>query len=104
MASMTTAPLRETDGKSPASPEPGRDLGERSPESVQDLVNLAGPGAFVERRPWATSFEQLAALPDECMDVANGAALIARDAYGTLDVERLLARLDDLAAPLASNT
>jgi regulator of sirC expression with transglutaminase-like and TPR domain len=47
------------------------------------------------------SFEQLAALPDECIDVATGAALIARDAYGTLDVERLLARLDDLAAPLA---
>jgi regulator of sirC expression with transglutaminase-like and TPR domain len=48
------------------------------------------------------TFEQLAALPDECIDVATGAALIARDAYGTLDVDRLLSRLDDLAAPLAS--
>jgi regulator of sirC expression with transglutaminase-like and TPR domain len=47
------------------------------------------------------SFEELAALPDERIDVATGAALIARDAYGALDVERLLARLDLLAAPLA---
>ncbi|HEY3819347.1 MAG TPA: transglutaminase-like domain-containing protein [Polyangiaceae bacterium] len=57
---------------------------------------LCAPPALV--RP--SSFEQLAALPDECIDVATGAALIARDAYGTLDVERLLARLDALAAPL----
>ncbi|HEY5240579.1 MAG TPA: tetratricopeptide repeat protein [Polyangiaceae bacterium] len=48
-----------------------------------------------------SSFEQLAALPDECIDVATGAALIARDAYGPLDIERLLARFDELAAPLA---
>ena len=57
----------------------------------------AAPAALV--RP--SSFEQLAALPDECIDVATGAALIARDAYGPVDVERLLARLDELAAPLA---
>jgi len=49
-----------------------------------------------------SSFEQLAALTDESIDVATGAALIARDAYGTLDVDRLLARLDELAAPLAA--
>jgi regulator of sirC expression with transglutaminase-like and TPR domain len=47
------------------------------------------------------TFEQLAALPDECIDAAVGAALIARDAYGSLDVDRLLERLDGLAAPLA---
>jgi regulator of sirC expression with transglutaminase-like and TPR domain len=58
------------------------------------------PGAPAEVvRP--TTFEQLAAQSDECIDAATGAALIARDAYGTLDVERLLARLDQLAAPLA---
>jgi len=51
--------------------------------------------------PRPTTFEQLAALPDECVDVATGAALIARDAYGAIDVDRLLARLDELAAPLA---
>ena len=49
-----------------------------------------------------STFEQLAALPDECIDVAVGAALLARDAHGTLDVDRCLARFDDLAAPLAS--
>ena len=48
------------------------------------------------------SFEQLAALPDECIDVATGAALMARDAYGALDVERLIGRFDELAAPLVS--
>jgi regulator of sirC expression with transglutaminase-like and TPR domain len=46
------------------------------------------------------TFEQLAALPDECIDVASGAALIARDAYGSLDIDRLLGRFDELAAPL----
>jgi regulator of sirC expression with transglutaminase-like and TPR domain len=46
------------------------------------------------------TFEQLAALPDECIDVATGAALIARDTYARLDIDRLLASFDDLAAPL----
>lgn len=50
--------------------------------------------------PRPSTFEQLAALPDECIDVALGAALVARDAYASLDVGRCLARLDDLAAPL----
>ncbi len=52
--------------------------------------------------PRPATFEELAALPDECIDLATGAALIARDAYATLDVERLVARFDDLAAPLAA--
>ena len=51
--------------------------------------------------PRPTTFEQLAALPDECIDVATGAALIARDTYANLDVERIVASLDDIAAPLA---
>jgi regulator of sirC expression with transglutaminase-like and TPR domain len=51
--------------------------------------------------PRPASFEQLAALPDEHIDVALGAALIARDAHGSLDVDRCLARFDQLAAPLA---
>jgi regulator of sirC expression with transglutaminase-like and TPR domain len=71
-----------------------------SPPFIAALPNElpAAPGELV--RP--ATFEQLAALPDECIDAATGAALIARDAYGTLDVERLLARLDHLAAPLAA--
>jgi regulator of sirC expression with transglutaminase-like and TPR domain len=52
--------------------------------------------------PRPTTFEQLAALPDECIDVATGAALIARDAYATLEVDRVVARFDDMAAPLAA--
>ncbi len=41
-------------------------------------------------------------LPDDRIDVALGAALMARDAYGTLDVTRLLARFDEMATPLAA--
>lgn len=52
--------------------------------------------------PRPRTFEQLAALPDECIDVATGAALIARDTYATLDIDRTIARFDDLAAPLAA--
>jgi regulator of sirC expression with transglutaminase-like and TPR domain len=46
------------------------------------------------------TFEQLALLPEERIDVAVGAALIARDAYASLDLDRLDARFDALAAPL----
>lgn len=69
------------------------------------MTPSAGSPAFVEPPrpgdpPRPASFEQLAALSDECIDVATGAALIARDAYATLDVDRLLARFDELSAPL----
>ena len=47
------------------------------------------------------TFEQLAALPDECIDIVVGAALIARDTYAQLDVDRCHGQLDELAAPLA---
>jgi regulator of sirC expression with transglutaminase-like and TPR domain len=49
-----------------------------------------------------STFEQLAALPDECIDLVVGAALIARDTYAHLDVDRCHARLDEIAAPLAA--
>jgi len=48
------------------------------------------------------TFEQFALLPDHAMCVATGAALIARDAYPSLDVAKTLARLRDLASPLES--
>jgi regulator of sirC expression with transglutaminase-like and TPR domain len=51
----------------------------------------------------STSFEVLAAKDDASLgiaDIAMGAALIARDVYGTLDVPALLDRFDELAAPL----
>ncbi len=67
---------------------------------VSPLVGqeVLGPAAQLAR---PATFEQLASLPDDCIDVAAGAVLIARDAYATLDVDRTLARFDDLAAPLA---
>ena len=46
------------------------------------------------------SIEELAKTRDDEIDVARGAALIARDAYPKLDVDALLARFDELAAPL----
>lgn len=44
-----------------------------------------------------SAFEELVA-GEGALDVARGAALIARDAYGALDVDRLLGRFDELAA------
>ncbi|HTB73139.1 MAG TPA: tetratricopeptide repeat protein [Polyangiaceae bacterium] len=59
-------------------------------------------GYLAERPPASrpTTFEQLALLPEERIDVATGAALIARDAYAGLDLDRLSARFDEMAAPL----
>jgi regulator of sirC expression with transglutaminase-like and TPR domain len=61
-----------------------------------DLGGSGEPGAGPGVAP--ATFEALGILPDECLDVAAGAALVARDAYGTLDVARVVARLDELAA------
>jgi regulator of sirC expression with transglutaminase-like and TPR domain len=47
------------------------------------------------------TFETLANTPDDTIDVLRGAALIAKDVYDDLDVERLIERLDELAGPLA---
>jgi regulator of sirC expression with transglutaminase-like and TPR domain len=50
------------------------------------------------------SFEELARLPDDELDVALGAALVARDTYDGLDVPALLAELSDLGGePHASD-
>lgn len=46
------------------------------------------------------TFEQLAREPEEALDVALGAALIAKDVYEDLDVEALLSKLAQLAGPL----
>ncbi len=65
--------------------------------SVVPPANTGAPSA-----PGSRSFEELAALGDDRLDAARGAAFIARDAYASLDVDALLARLDDLAAPLVA--
>jgi regulator of sirC expression with transglutaminase-like and TPR domain len=71
-----------------------------SPPLSEGVVDPLVLGPPLGPRPM--TFEQLAALPDECIDVAAGAALIARDTYATLDVERLVARFDDMASPLVA--
>ncbi|HEY6464124.1 MAG TPA: transglutaminase-like domain-containing protein, partial [Polyangiaceae bacterium] len=88
VASVTAIPVGVPSGAPPLPP---------SPEAIAPSGATAS-GVLAAPRP--ATFEQLAAVPDESIDVPTGAALIARDAYGTLDVDRLLARLDDLAAPL----
>ncbi len=45
-------------------------------------------------------FEDLSALPDDAIDVAIGAALIARDVHPGLDTQRIVGLLDEMAAPL----
>jgi regulator of sirC expression with transglutaminase-like and TPR domain len=63
---------------------------------------MFAPGPPGSERPLPRRFEELAALPDPAIDVALGAALIARDVYGGLDVGRVLAQVSALAAPLAA--
>lgn len=46
------------------------------------------------------TFDALARTPDDRIDVTVGAALIAKDVYGDLDVAALVARFEDLAGPL----
>jgi len=46
------------------------------------------------------SFETFARVPDEALDVALGAALIAKDVDESVDVTELLRELDALAGPL----
>jgi regulator of sirC expression with transglutaminase-like and TPR domain len=45
-------------------------------------------------------FEDLSRLPEERIDVALGAAMIARDVYPGLDVDGTVAKVRELAAPL----
>lgn len=57
------------------------------------------------KAPWverASTFEELAKRTDDEIDVALGAALIAKDVYPDLQVGPLLAKLDELAHPLTS--
>jgi len=46
------------------------------------------------------SFEQLAAQPEDEIDLGIGTTLLARDVYPDLDIQRTLARFDELARPL----
>jgi regulator of sirC expression with transglutaminase-like and TPR domain len=59
--------------------------------------------SLVDRRTSSrpTTFEELANLPDELIDVALGAALIARDAHPCLNPGDVIEQFDELAGPLA---
>ena len=59
------------------------------------------PSRSLSRRP--RTFEELARLSDAELDVATGAALIARDAYGRVDVDQLLTSLARLADGLPAS-
>ena len=48
-----------------------------------------------------TTFEDLAKRPDDAIDVALGAAIVAKDVYESLVPESIVEQLDVLAAPLA---
>jgi regulator of sirC expression with transglutaminase-like and TPR domain len=50
-------------------------------------------------RPFSR-FEELAHANEQAIDVALGAALIARDVYDDLDVASVLARFEELAGPI----
>ena len=58
---------------------------------------------------WVTSvtpasFEQLARLPEDELDIALGAALVARDTYDALDVPALLTELEGLGGGAETGT
>ena len=60
-------------------------------------MSFSSPQASLAPRP--RSFEELARLGDVELDLATGAALIAKDVYGSVDVDALLLRLAELASP-----
>jgi regulator of sirC expression with transglutaminase-like and TPR domain len=61
---------------------------------------MASPDPLASASPARPRFEELAAGGDD-VDVALGAALIARDVYQDLDVPALLRQFDTLSAPVA---
>src|SRR5580704_16251657 len=85
-----------------APPNPARIATTPPPSLPAPFADPTRPAETVSAFPVArpATFELLAELPDDRIDVAIGAALMARDAYATLDVDRLVARFDELAAPL----
>lgn len=58
-------------------------------------------GTMSSSRAALPTFEELARLPDDELDVAVGAALVARDAYDQLDAAALVREVQSLGEPLA---
>jgi regulator of sirC expression with transglutaminase-like and TPR domain len=63
---------------------------------------MTAPASSSERRTCPDRFEELSSLPDDAIDVAVGAALIARDVHAGLDAQGIVATLDEMAAPLVA--
>jgi regulator of sirC expression with transglutaminase-like and TPR domain len=84
----------------PASPE----TSVQSPVLAIDAVAVAaGDGGGASSGGAASlpsRLDEIAAAADDAIDVAVGAALIAKDVYGSLDVAAMIRKLDLLAAPL----
>lgn len=66
------------------------------------MSSPVAPPRSLPRRP--RTFEELARQSDAELDVATGAALIARDAYGQVEVEQLLTSLARLADGLSATS
>jgi regulator of sirC expression with transglutaminase-like and TPR domain len=65
-------------------------------------LDALGLGNVVAESRAFCTFEELARRPDNEIDVAMGAALLARDVYPNVEVDRLVGTFDELAAPLVA--
>ena len=74
---------------------PSRTVKSDAASTAPDSAGTSGINASHVAR-----FEELAAMPEDRIDVALGFALVAKDVYANLDVGALLARFDELAKPL----
>jgi regulator of sirC expression with transglutaminase-like and TPR domain len=63
---------------------------------------MTAPASTPVGRSFPHRFEELSGLPDDAIDVAVGAALIARDVHAGLDAQGIVAKLDEMAAPLVA--
>lgn len=73
----------------------------RPPHVKRPLAREATNGQILAAMSVLPTFDELARRPDAELDVALGAALVARDAYDDLDVPALLAELASFGEPLA---
>ncbi len=72
----------------------------RAPRTASNLSPHDRARAVSRARALPRRFEELSSLPDDAIDVAFGAALIARDVHPGLDAHGIVRALDELAAPL----
>ncbi len=71
-----------------------------APAATPHLPGFGRGGAF-HHYTWSVEFADFARQPDERLDLLLGALLIAQGAYPGLDVPAQIARIEQLAAPIA---